>query len=312
MDVSTESEFDHVSGCSSVYVANIPLSVDSGQLRELFSSAGKVLHVKLLLDIATGVSRGVAFIMFENIDVANKVCQLMNRTILGGNTLQVRLSERSAVHSCLESHVKTDTVYVRNVPGEVTLKEVQEYCEMNFGPVSNISLHPQSFLHGGPSPYNMVFVRFMNISDACKCVDGLDGKAPFPFPCPDHPFTVAKMISDVNVERRKSIILRARKPSVNMPQARSQVLMPAKQGHPMYLDSTGLNTVYCDAPTQFVAPGHVVSLVLPWQQRENYVALVPQQMNFSEPAFAPQGFMTAAPEPQRILFYQGNGCPMLL
>ncbi|KEG10551.1 RNA-binding protein [Trypanosoma grayi] len=295
-------------GCCSVYVANIPVSVDSGRLRRLFSSVGNVLHVKLLLDIATGMSRGVAFVMFENADVANKACELLNRGVLDGNILQVRLSEKSSLHSCVDSHVRSSIVYIRNVPCNVTLEAVQSFCASNFGPVVNVSLHPQSYLLRGPSPYNMVFVHFLHMSDACRCVEDVDGKAPFPFPFLPHPFTVAKMINDVNVEKRKSIILCARRPTLGGTQIRAPIQPPVKQAPPPYIDSTAVNPIICDTTTHLIRSSPVVSFILPYQNTENYVAVVPAPLNAPDPHFVPQGRISTAYETGPFFLIPSQAC----
>lgn len=210
MSVSPAAEsIDSENVCVNVYVANLPQSADARAIRALFSQAGKVLHVKLLLDIATGTSRGIAFVMFDNMTSARKACALLNRMLYDGNVLQVRLAERSSQHQSPDSHTRTTVVYVRNVPANVTSEQMRAYCASRFGPVLEVTPHPQSAELGGPSPFNMLFVSFENVDNACIATEELDGKSPFPIP-PGHPFTMAKMISDVAGEMRKSILLRRR------------------------------------------------------------------------------------------------------
>lgn len=196
-------------GCVNVYVANLPQTVDARTIRSMFGGAGKVLHVKLLLDIATGTSRGIAFVMYDSMVSARKACATMNRTLCDGNVLQVRLAERSAQHQSPESHARSNVVYVRNVPATVTSEQMKAYCCGRFGAVVDVTPHPQSAELGGPSPFNMLFVTFENVDQACIATEELDGKAPFPIP-QGHPFTMAKMVSDVAGEMRKSILLRRR------------------------------------------------------------------------------------------------------
>lgn len=217
-----------VSTCTNVYVANLPASADACKIRELFSSVGKVLHVKVLLDIATGVSRGIAFVMFEDLPTARKACVLKNKVVLDGSVLQVRLAERSSLHSTPDTHVRSNIVYIRNVPGNITKQQVKQFCEINFGTVVDVVPHPQSCEQSGPSPFNMVFVTFEDVDVACRCVEGVDGKAPFPLPQPSHPFTMAKMISDIGGEMRKSILLRRRGSEPGTPSPQQLSGLPGK------------------------------------------------------------------------------------
>lgn len=206
-----ERKLTHASECVNVYVANLPPTADASKIRDVFASVGRVLHVKVLLDIATGVSRGIAFVMFEDLPTAKKACALKNKTVVDGAVLQVRLAERSALHTSLSTHVWSNVVYIRNVPGAVVKESVREYCSQRYGTVTDVISHPQSCELGGPSPFNMVFVTFESVEDACRCVEGVDGKSPFPVPPgPHHPFTMAKMINDMGGEMRKSILLRRR------------------------------------------------------------------------------------------------------
>ncbi|ORC84916.1 RNA-binding protein [Trypanosoma theileri] len=291
------------SGCCSVYVANIPPSVDSGQLRKFFSHVGTVLHVKLLLDIATGVSRGVAFLMFESIDVANRAVQLMNGAVMDNSVLQVRLSEKSSVHSCLDSHVNSNIVYIRNVPQDIRPEMVQRYCENYFGPVENVSFHPQSHFFGGPSPCNMVFVHFSSITDACKCVEGMDGKAPFPFPYHPHPFTVAKMIEDVNVEKRKSIILRERRPILSTGQLQGAIQAPGTSPQLSYINPINAKPVFFDTPPQLVQPTLPVSPIVLYQSNESFITVLPTQLMSPETHFLPQPCVSNACDAKQIFLF---------
>lgn len=196
--------------CTNVYVANLPPSADATLIRELFQPIGNVLHVKVLLDIATGVSRGIAFVMFDDMTTAKRACALRNKHVLDGSVLQVRLAERSAQHTSPGVHTRSRIVYIRNVPGGTHKETVRAFCEQNFGKVVEVQPHPQSCELGGPSPFNMVFVTFEQIDHACRCVEGVDGKAPFPLPYAGHPYTMAKMITEMSGEMRKSILLRRR------------------------------------------------------------------------------------------------------
>lgn len=223
--------------CTNVYVANLPPTADAPKIRELFSSVGNVLHVKVLLDIATGVSRGIAFVMFDDLATARKACVLKNKVVLDGSVLQVRLAERSNMHSSPDTHIRSCIVYIRNVPGNVHKEQVRKMCETTFGPVVDVVPHPQSCELGGPSPFNMVFVTFDSMSDACRCVEGIDGKAPFPLSHPSHPFTMAKMIKDIGGEMRKSILLRRRGSETPQQSPQQQSIPKAHSTHttPQYM-----------------------------------------------------------------------------
>lgn len=194
--------------CTTIYVANLPANTDAGRVRELFSDVAPVLHVKMLRDVATGLSRGVAFVMFEDLKTAQIACAAKNRLQVDGHALQVRIAERSALHPSVEAHTRSPVVSLRNVPSTATKEELMAYCTRMFGPVESVLVHPQSPILNGPSPHNAVFITFDNIETACLCVEGIDGKQPFDH-TEGHPLITARMISDVAGEMRKSILPKA-------------------------------------------------------------------------------------------------------
>ena len=189
-----------------VYVANLRTTTDATKIRHHFQVFGRVLHVKLLLDIATGVSRCIAFVMFAEFADALQACALANKTELDGSVIQVRMAQRgNAVGP--DSHVYTPTVFLRNVPSMTLRKDVKAHCETNFGPIKNIALHPQSHELNGPSPFNMMVIEFMDAHQASLFVEKTDGRANFPV-TDGHPLLMAKMITNPAAEMRKSILLR--------------------------------------------------------------------------------------------------------
>ena len=190
-----------------LYVANLPQSITARRLTSMFAEYGKINDVKLLLDIATGSSRGIGFIMYEDPESAKEAVNKMHRLLIEGHLIQCRYAEKNTEKKY--SKITGKTVYVRNIPKTSNKAAILSYFS-RIGDVTEIDFHPQSAEVGGPSPYNMTFITFADDSSAAKAVDLVDGHNAFPLPNTGHPFLVAKVIEDIVAEKRKSVILRPR------------------------------------------------------------------------------------------------------
>src|SRR4051812_8562649 len=72
-----------------LYVENLPGSATEGTLKELFSQHGAVNEVKLMLDPATGVSRGRAFVTMATPEGAAAALNALKSYTLGGRNIAV-------------------------------------------------------------------------------------------------------------------------------------------------------------------------------------------------------------------------------
>ena len=61
-----------------LYVGNISFRVTEESLKEFFSKAGAVVSTKLIMDAATGRSRGFGFVEMESDAEAQKAIEMLN------------------------------------------------------------------------------------------------------------------------------------------------------------------------------------------------------------------------------------------
>ncbi|XP_022767341.1 RNA-binding protein CP29B, chloroplastic-like [Durio zibethinus] len=86
---------DDVEGATSfspdlkLFVGNLPFSVDSAQLADLFGSAGNVEMVEVIYDKVTGRSRGFGFVTMSTIGEVKAAAQQFNGYELEGRALRV-------------------------------------------------------------------------------------------------------------------------------------------------------------------------------------------------------------------------------
>ena len=72
-----------------IYVGNISYGISEEELKDLFSSFGEVVSVKIITDRDTGRSRGFAFVEMTNDNEAKKAIEALHGSESNGRTLTV-------------------------------------------------------------------------------------------------------------------------------------------------------------------------------------------------------------------------------
>ena len=72
-----------------LYVGNLPYSTSETELEELFGRAGSVDSVNVIRDMATGRTRGFAFVEMATDEEAQKAIQELDQHDVGGRSLTV-------------------------------------------------------------------------------------------------------------------------------------------------------------------------------------------------------------------------------
>ena len=83
-----------------IYVGNLPYSADNQQLSQMFSAYGTVVDATVVIDRASGQSKGFGFVEMTTDDSAQQAITGLNGTTVGDRTLNVNEAkprpERSA------------------------------------------------------------------------------------------------------------------------------------------------------------------------------------------------------------------------
>ncbi len=74
---------------SKLYVGNLAYSVSNSDLEGLFSQAGQVQSVAIIMDKVSGQSKGFGFVEMASADDAAKAIQQFNDTELKGRNIKV-------------------------------------------------------------------------------------------------------------------------------------------------------------------------------------------------------------------------------
>ena len=78
-----------------IYVGNLPYSVDDGRLREIFGAFGPPLSATVVIDRASGRSKGYGFVEMADEDASRAILAL-NRSELDGRTIWVNEARAKA------------------------------------------------------------------------------------------------------------------------------------------------------------------------------------------------------------------------
>jgi len=74
---------------SKLYVGNLAYAVSNSDLEGLFSQAGQVQSVAIIMDKVSGQSKGFGFVEMANSDEASKAITQFNDTELKGRNIKV-------------------------------------------------------------------------------------------------------------------------------------------------------------------------------------------------------------------------------
>ncbi len=75
-----------------LYVGNLPYSVNSDELRKIFSEFGEVVDAIVLSDKFSGRSKGFGFVTFATEEMAQSAIEGLNGKEVGGRNLVVNIA----------------------------------------------------------------------------------------------------------------------------------------------------------------------------------------------------------------------------
>lgn len=72
-----------------IYVSNLSFNVQDEDLREFFTPYGEVTSAKIIIDKATGQSRGFGFVEMSDDAAAQKAIAELNNGVVDGRTVKI-------------------------------------------------------------------------------------------------------------------------------------------------------------------------------------------------------------------------------
>ncbi|CAH3166056.1 unnamed protein product [Porites evermanni] len=109
---------------STVYVGNLPYSLTNNDLHKIFEKYGKVVKVTILRDKDTRESKGVAFVLFLDRQMAHKAVTAINRKQMFGRTIKCCIAN--------DNGRATEFIRRKNYPDKSTCYECGDYGHLSY------------------------------------------------------------------------------------------------------------------------------------------------------------------------------------
>jgi len=154
---------------------------------ELFSTAGKVLDVRLIMDERTGKCQGVGYVEMADTVGLQAGLMLNGKEMMGTQiVVQTSLAEKNRLHKAGASTYDIKQAGFSSMPGMVVPQGMRLYVggldykiqEANlkeifasFGELEKVDLHKEA--DGTSKGY--AFLHFKNAEDGRRCMDAMDG-----------------------------------------------------------------------------------------------------------------------------------------
>lgn len=164
---------------SNVFVCQLPASARDPHIHALFAPFGPIESAKVMLNIHTGQSRGIAFVKFASPDDAARAIQALDGTTFLGNQIVVRVANAKAA---FKPGAPTNKTFVRNIPLDVTRDQLATYFG-KFGRVSDICVLPDNVTAVAAATgtfRNIVFVTYATHAEAHSAAEATHTSMPFP------------------------------------------------------------------------------------------------------------------------------------
>jgi len=165
---SDQSSTDPVFDYKNLLVNYLPSYMDSTVLRSLFAPHGTIVSSKVVVDHASGISRGYGFVKFKSVEDGINAQKALHKFQIGGKTLKVSFSRR------LQSGDKTKhntNLYLSNL--DPLLR--QEDLERHFRTCGYV-VQCKVLRNANGVSKQIGFVRYDHAESAQRAIDRFDGQ----------------------------------------------------------------------------------------------------------------------------------------
>ncbi|CAM9100290.1 unnamed protein product [Ectocarpus fasciculatus] len=140
-----------------VFVGNIPFGTTEEQLHEIFSEAGGIVSIRLVLDFETGKPKGFAFVEYEDAATALSAIRNLNGYECNGRLLRVNFSNNSSLGAEQQRGEKAPQ-QERTVKGVV--------MQMGLNEVWDIVSNMKQLVEKEPDKAKQMFVSHPQVAEA--------------------------------------------------------------------------------------------------------------------------------------------------
>lgn len=165
-----------------VYICMLPQTIRDPELAELFSPYGEIVSAKVMLNIHTGIPRGIGFVQYSKPESAARAVEEMNEKRVGDRVIGVRIAEESASYV---PPAPSSKIFVRNIPLTATRDELMNFFS-KFGAIRELTIHSDTAVKKAPKKVqmlhprnNIAFITFEQIPAAQAAADAVHNTTPF-------------------------------------------------------------------------------------------------------------------------------------
>eukprot|EP01107_Rhizomastix_libera_P010785 TRINITY_DN28111_c0_g1_i1.p1 TRINITY_DN28111_c0_g1~~TRINITY_DN28111_c0_g1_i1.p1 ORF type:complete len:550 (-),score=165.46 TRINITY_DN28111_c0_g1_i1:92-1741(-) len=164
---------------ANIFIKNIPETMTSAELQEIFSKFGEIISCKINKDSkdANDKSAARAYVQFKDIDSAKKAIEVLNGKDMSGNIITV-----AKFVSRKERSKEFTNLFVKNLPESIDEKSFAEMFSA-FGKVTSLLIGrnkadnvPRFKEHEDGTKTCYGFVNFENHADAQKAIEQMNEK----------------------------------------------------------------------------------------------------------------------------------------
>ncbi|ELR21658.1 RNA recognition motif domain containing protein [Acanthamoeba castellanii str. Neff] len=149
-----------------LFVGQVPKNVQEATIRSFFSPYGEIVHMNILRDRFTQISKGCGFVSYSTKEAADKAISALHSVVtIPPHTapLQVRYADEEL------QQMAEHKLFIGKLPTTVT----EELLRQIFAPYGNIE---KLNILKGPADVNCGFVKYDNREEAEKAIRALNGK----------------------------------------------------------------------------------------------------------------------------------------
>nr|TKW23829.1 hypothetical protein SEVIR_3G012850v2 [Setaria viridis] len=161
---------------TNLFVGNLPLSMTSHKLIELFLPFGRIIRSRVVDDCFTGLSKGYDFVKYSDPQCAAEAIKCMNGRMVEGKVLEVRVAESSgsnpSVHAVPETNhqptkqMDRSNLYVHNLPLQMNTDKLLDL----FVPYGQVTSAKVAMDYTSRISKGYGFLKFSDPHDAANAV----------------------------------------------------------------------------------------------------------------------------------------------
>lgn len=163
----------HVMSYQNLFVAKLPRNLTDNDLADIFVGHDPT-SAKIMLDAATGRSKGFGFVLFDTGDKGQRAYDALNRSSVRSCSHNFTLAIYPSYHNGKAAAAPSTALYIRNIPLTMSCEHVQQFLG-SFGALTYTAMRED---HYG-SPVWVVYAEYADIEDAKNALMMLHGSTGF-------------------------------------------------------------------------------------------------------------------------------------